>query len=253
MRKLLGYILSPIYFIYFYLMLLIFHPIMDLGIKFIGDNFRKRTVETMNWLLTKGLIIVGVRPKVFGTEKLPKNRPLIIVSNHSSLLDIPPIVLIFKDYYPRFISKKELGKGIPSISHNLRYGGSALIDRASGAQAVKQILLLGKDIEKKNHAVCIYPEGTRSRNGKMKKFQSSGILTLLKAAPSAVIIPFAISGHYDLHKYGTYPLNFGAKVSYTILDPIEPKDFKDKKEIVPYVEKVMREALGQTEEGKKDE
>jgi 1-acyl-sn-glycerol-3-phosphate acyltransferase len=94
--------------------------------------------------------------------------------------------------------------------------------------------------------VCIYPEGTRSKNGKLKKFQSSGILTLLKTAPSAVIIPFVISGHYDLHKYGNYPLNFGAKVSYNILDPIEPKDFKDKKDIVPYVEKVIREALGQT-------
>jgi len=247
MRKLLGYILSPIYFVYFYVMLLIFHPIMDLGIKFIGDNFRKKTVEAMNWILLKGLIIIGVRPKTYGKEKLPKDRPLIIVSNHSSLLDIPPVILIFKDYYPRFISKKELGKGIPSISHNLRYGGSALIDRASGAQAVKQILLLGKDIEKKKYAVCIYPEGTRSKNGKMKHFQSSGILTLLKTAPSAAIIPFAISGHYDLHKYGNYPLNIGAKVSYNILDPVEPKNFEDKKDIVPYVEKVIREALGQTE------
>ncbi len=245
MRKLLVYFLSPVYIIYFYLLLLIFHPIMDFGIKFINDKFRKRGIETLNWLLIKGLIIVGVRPKIYGTEKLPKDRPLIIVSNHSSLLDIPPIVLIFKDYYPRFISKKELGKGIPSISHNLRYGGSALIDRASGAQAIKQILLLGRDIEKNNYAVCIYPEGTRSKNGKMKHFQSSGILTLLKTAPSAVIIPFAISGHYDLHKYGTYPLNVGAKVSYTILDPVEPKDFEDKKDIVPYVENKLREALGQ--------
>ncbi|NPA36433.1 MAG: 1-acyl-sn-glycerol-3-phosphate acyltransferase [Chlorobi bacterium] len=245
MRKLLGYILSPVYFVYFYLMLLIFHPVMDFGIRFISDNFRKRTVEILNLLLIKGLVIIGVRPKFYGKEKLPAGRPLIVVANHSSLLDIPPVVLVFKDYYPRFISKKELGRGIPSISHNLRYGGSALIDRDSGAQAVKQILLLGKDIEKKKHAVCIYPEGTRSKDGKMKKFQSSGILTLLKAAPSAVIIPFAISGHYELHKYGNYPLNVGTKVSYTVLDPIEPSDFKDKKDIVPYVEKKIREAIGQ--------
>jgi len=245
MRKLLGYILSPLYFIYFYLMLVIFHPIMHFGMKLFGDAFRKKTVETMNLVLIKGLIIIGIKPKVTGTEKLPKDRPLIIVSNHSSLLDIPPVVLIFKEYYPKFISKKELGKGIPSISHNLRHGGSALIDRASGAQAVKQILLLGRGIEKNNHAVCIYPEGTRSKNGKMKKFQSSGILTLLKAAPSAVIVPFAISGHYDLHKYGNYPLNIGTKVKYMILDPVEPKDFEDKKDIVPFVENKIREVLEQ--------
>ncbi len=244
MRKFLGYIFSPFYIAYFFLLIVIFHPIMELGRRLIGDKFRKRSLEILNTLLIKGLIIVGVRPKVTGKEKLPKDRPLIIVSNHSSLLDIPPIETIFKDYYPKFISKKELGKGIPSISHNLKYGGSALIDRNSGAQAVKQILMLGKKIEKNKQAVCIYPEGTRSRNGKMKHFQSSGILTLLKTAPSAVIIPFAISGHYDLHKYGNYPLNFGAKVSYNILDPIEPKDFENKKDIVPYVEKQIREALG---------
>ena len=244
MRKFLGYILSPVYFIFFLLLLVIFHPIMVFGIKFINDKFRKRTVEILNLLIIKFQIIIGVRPRFQGFEKVPDNRPLIIVANHSSLLDIPPIVWGFRKHYPRFISKKELGKGIPSISHNLKYGGSALIDRASGAQAVKQILLLGKEIEKNNYAVCIYPEGTRSRNGKMRKFQTSGILTLLKAAPSAVIIPFAIAGHYDLHKYGTYPLNFGAKVSYTVLDPVEPKDF-DKDELVPHIENMIRKALGQ--------
>ena len=78
----------------------------------------------------------------------------------------------------------------------------------------------------------------------MKTFQASGINTLLKVAPSAVIIPFAISGHYDLYKYGSYPLNVGVKVTYEVLDPIEPKDFK-KSDLVPYIEKQIREALGQ--------
>jgi len=244
MRKFLGYFLSPVYVLYFLLMITIFHPVMAIGNKIIGDNFRRKTIEALNYILIKGLIIIGVRPKFIGFDKIPANRPLIVVSNHSSLLDIPPIAWGFGKYYPRYISKKELGSGIPSISHNLRHGGSALIDRASGSQAVKKILMVGKEIEKKNYAVCIYPEGTRSKNGKMRKFQSSGILTLLKAAPSAVIIPFAIGGHYDLHKYGSYPLNVGAKVTYTVLDPIEPKDF-DKTELVPYIEKQIRETLGQ--------
>ncbi len=244
MKKLLGYILSPIYIAYFYLMIVIFHPIMAFGIKFISDKFRRRTIETLNYLLFKGLIIVGVRPKFSGFDKIPDNRPLIVVSNHSSLLDIPPLGWGFRKYYPRYISKKELGKGIPSISHNLRYGGSALIDRSSGSRAIKEILMVGKAIEKNNYAVSIFPEGTRSKNGKMKAFQASGINTLLKAAPSAVIIPFVIGGHYELHKYGTFPLNVGSKVNYSVLDPIEPKDF-EKADLVPYIEKQIREALGQ--------
>lgn len=244
MRKFLGYILSPFYVLYFLLMITIFHPVMAIGNKIIGNDFRRKTIIVLNNILIKGLVIIGVRPKFIGFDKIPDNRPLIIVSNHSSLLDIPPIAWGFGKYYPRFISKKELGKGIPSISHNLKHGGSALIDRNSGSQAIKEILLVGKDIEKNNYAVCIYPEGTRSRKGKMKAFQASGVLTLLKAAPSAVIIPFAIGGHYDLHKYGNYPLNVGAKVKYEVLDPVEPKDF-NRKELVPYIEKQIREALGQ--------
>ena len=244
MRKFLGYFLSPIYVLYFLLMITLFHPVMAIGIKIIGDKFRRRTIETLNYILIKGLIIIGVRPKFSGFDKIPDNRPLIVVSNHSSLLDIPPIAWGFRKHYPRYISKKELGSGIPSISHNLKYGGSALIDRSSGSAAIKEIFKVGKAIEKNNYAACIFPEGTRSKTGKMKTFQASGINTLLKVAPSAVIIPFAIGGHYDLHKYGSYPLNVGAKVTYTVLDPIEPKDFK-KDELVPYIEKQIREALGQ--------
>ena len=244
MRKFLGYILSPIYVFYFLLMITIFHPIMAIGYKIIGDDFRRKTIVALNYVLIKGLVIIGARPKFIGFDKIPDNRPLIVVSNHSSLLDIPPLALGFGKYYPRYISKKDLGSGIPSISHNLKHGGSALIDRNSGSQAIKEILMVGRTVEKNNYAVCIFPEGTRSKNGKMKPFQASGVHTLLKAAPSAVIIPFAIGGHYDLHKYGSYPLNVGAKVTYEVLDPVEPKDF-DKKDLVPYIEKIIREALGQ--------
>ena len=244
MRKLLGYILSPLYIAYFIIMIVIFHPIMAFGIKFISDKFRKNTIDILNYMLIKGLLIIGVRPKFTDFDKIPDNRPLIIVSNHTSTLDIPPIAWGFRKYYPRYISKKELGKGIPSISHNLRYGGSALIDRKSGSQAIKEILMVGKAVEKGNFAVSIFPEGTRSRNGKMKAFQGSGIHTLLKAAPSAVIIPFAICGHYELQKYGDFPFNVGTKVNYSVLDPIEPKDF-EKADLVPYIEKQIREALGQ--------
>ena len=50
----------------------------------------------------------------------------------------------------------------------------------------------------------------------------AGINTLLRAAPSAVIVPLVIDGHFQLMQQGYFPLKFGQKITYTVLDPIEP-------------------------------
>jgi 1-acyl-sn-glycerol-3-phosphate acyltransferase len=220
----LGYLLTPLFHIYYGLLLVIFHPIMVAMLFFFGDASRKKTVDILNFLLVKGLHIMGCRISFSGFEKIPESRPIIIVSNHQSMFDIPAVVHGFRKYYPRFISKIELAKNIPSVSHNLRHGKSALIDRKNGSQAVKEIYKLGKLIEKNNQAACIFPEGTRSKTGKVKNFMSAGINTLISAAPSAVIVPFVIDGHSKLMQNGLFPLKFGQKISYTVLDPVEPKD-----------------------------
>jgi 1-acyl-sn-glycerol-3-phosphate acyltransferase len=220
----LSYILTPLFYIYYLLLLLIFHPVMVAMLYFFGDRVRKKTVDLLNLLLVKGLYIMGCNVNFYGFEKIPENRPIIIVSNHQSMYDIPAVVHGFKKYYPRFISKIELSKNIPSVSHNLRHGKSALIDRKNGSQAVKEIYKLGKLIEEKKQAACIFPEGTRSKTGKVKNFMPAGINTLLSAAPSAIIVPFVIDGHCLFMQKGLFPLKFGQKISYTVLDPVEPKD-----------------------------
>ena len=111
-----------------------------------------------------------------------------------------------------------MGKGIPSISYNLRKGGSALIDRKNSSQAIKEIIKLGRQIEANNYSACIFPEGTRSRDGKVKTFKVSGLATLLKTSPSAAIIPFAVNGNYLLQRF---PMGVGEKLTYSVLDPIE--------------------------------
>jgi 1-acyl-sn-glycerol-3-phosphate acyltransferase len=222
MKSILGYILTPLYHVYFGLMLAVFHPIQVAARHFLGDMARKKTVDVLNSLLIHGLAILGARVKFSGFEKIPSGRPLIIVSNHQSLYDIPAVVVGFQQYYPKFISKVELSRNLPSISYNLRYGKSALIDRKNGKQAVKEIFRLGQLIEENNYAACIFPEGTRSKTGQLGKFMTGGIHTLLRAAPSAIIVPFVIDGHSRLTQKGLYPLQFGQKITYTVLDPIEP-------------------------------
>lgn len=244
MKKILSYLLSLIVLFLFAFLLVIFHPVQVITRWIWGYNARKKSVDILNWLLLRILHLNGARISFRGFDKLPQGRPLIIVSNHQSTYDIPPIVWGFRKHHPKYISKIELGKGIPSISYNLRHGGSALIDRKNKGQAVKEIIKLGRHIEENNYAASIFPEGTRSKTGQVKKFQEGGIHTLLKVAPSAVIIPFVIDGNSEMMKNGYYPLTFGVHLKYTVLDPIEPNDYTAA-EIAEMCESMIKKELGQ--------
>ena len=244
MKKILSYILTPIYLLIFGLLLGIFHPIQMLTNWIWGYPVRKKAVDIMNYGLLYCLWILGTRITFKGLEKIPQNRPLIIVSNHQSTLDIPAVIVGFRKNHPKFISKIELGKGIPSISYNLRHGGSVLIDRKNPRQSVKDILLLGKHIEENNYAACIFPEGTRSKDGKLKPFMPAGIASLYKTSPSSVIVPFAIDGNYELMKHGYFPMTLGIHLKLTVFDPIEPKGM-DITELTKTIEDMIRKELGQ--------
>ena len=223
MKKLLGYIFTPVHYIFFGLALVIFHPIQWLSLKFGGYKAHKISVDILNLFLTLTLYLIGTRLIFINRQKLPANRPIIFVSNHQSLYEIPPLIWFLRKYHAKFISKIELTKGIPSISFNLKYGGGANIDRKDSKQAVAEILKLGTRIKENNWSAVIFPEGTRSRNGEPKTFAIGGIATLLKKAPNALIVPIAITGSWKIVQYGKYPLSFGEVMRLTVLKPIEPE------------------------------
>ncbi len=244
MKLILSYIFTPLFHFYFGMVLVVFHPIQVIAHRTMGDKARKRVVEWLNLCLVSGMYIMGCRIRFKGLDNLPEGRPVIIASNHQSMYDIPAVVHGFRQYYPKFISKIELGKNLPSISYNLKHGKSALIDRKNGAQSVKEIFKLGRLIQANNYAACIFPEGTRSKNGNVKKFMTAGINTLLRAAPDALIIPFVIDGHSTLIKKGMFPMQFGTPITYTALAPIEPKG-RDVEELAEEIRSLIKAELGQ--------
>jgi 1-acyl-sn-glycerol-3-phosphate acyltransferase len=242
--KILSYIWSPIYLLIFGLALLVFHPVQMVCRWIGGYQLRKKSVDVLNFILVYGQVVLGSRIRFKGFDLLPQNRPFIIVSNHQSTLDIPPIVWGFRKHHPKFVSKIELGKGIPSISYNLRHGGSALIDRKNPRQSITEIMKLGKHIEKENYSASIFPEGTRSKDGKVKHFQHAGIASLLRYSPSALIVPFVIDGNNRIMQKGYYPLSLGVRLTYTVLAPIDPAG-RDPKELTEEIELKIKKELGQ--------
>ena len=173
-------------------------------------------------MLIQGLLFT--RHQIIGEEKIPKNKPIIVVSNHQNMMDIPPLIWYFRHQHAKFISKKELGHGIPSISFNLRKGGSLLIDRNSGHTAITQITQFGHQIYKKKHTIIIFPEGTRSNSSSLNPFKMGGLKALINAMPNVLIVPFVVHNNYQIFEEGTFPLKLRNHLKYSILDPFNPKD-----------------------------
>ena len=187
------------------------------------------------------LNILGTRFTFRNPHQIPSDRPLIIVTNHQSMYDIPPIIWYMRRHHPKFVSKKELGKGIPSVSFNLRHGGSALIDRRDGVQALAEIAKLGRYIETHKRSAVIFPEGTRSRNGHPKPFKPMGLKTLLKNAPSALIVPISINNSWKLLRYGKFPMGLGCHLTFDVHAPLENTGNTDK--LIDQVEKTITNGI----------
>lgn len=221
MRKLLAYPLSLLYVSIFTLILLIFHPIQWVCFTIFGYQLHGKSVALMNLCLMRCSLLLGSTYSFTNKHKIPADRPLIIVSNHQSMHDIPPIIWFMRKHHPKFVSKKELGKGLPSVSYNLRVGGSALIDRNDNKQALREISNLGKYIEKFNRSAVIFPEGTRSKNGQPKPFKTTGLKLLMKNTPSALIVPISINNSWKMLQYGKFPLGLFNRITYEVHAPIE--------------------------------
>jgi 1-acyl-sn-glycerol-3-phosphate acyltransferase len=225
MEKLLSYPLSVVYYFCFGLCLVIFHPIQWICLNVFGYQAHKKSVDYLNFFLVRCTNILGTTYSFKNRELIPKNVPIIFVANHQSLYDIVGIIWFLRKFHAKFVSKKELGKGIPSVSYNLRHGGSVLIDRKDPKQAIPVIKGLSEYIEKHNRAAVIFPEGTRSKNGNPKEFALNGIKILCKYAPSAYVVPISINNSWKMVKFGVFPMGLGNKLEFIIHKPIAVKDY----------------------------
>ena len=237
MQKIIAYPLSIIYLIFFGITLVVFHAIQWICLNIFGYQAHHKSVYILNRCIMWCTFFLGTRYSFTNNYSLPKDRPLIIVANHQSMYDIPPIIWYMRKNHPKFVSKKELGKGIPSVSLNLRHGGSILIDRKDGKQALVEISKLGKYIEQHNRSAVIFPEGTRGRTGHPKKFQTTGLKMLMKQSPSALLVPVSINNSWKMQRYGKFPYGIGAHLKFNVHQPIENSG--DSEQIIQHVEEAV--------------
>ena len=242
MEKLISYPISIIYYLIFGLFLAIFHPIQWVCLNVFGYQAHKKSVDYLNFFLVRCTNLLGTTYTFKNRNLIPENVPIIFVANHQSLYDIVGIIWYLRKYHAKFVSKKELGKGIPSVSYNLRNGGSVLIDRKDPKQAIPIIKSLSEYIEKYKRSAVIFPEGTRSKDGKPKEFSQSGFKILCKYAPSAYVVPISINNSWKMVKFGAFPMGLGSKLEFIIHEPIAVKDFSFE-ELIAKTEKAVTQSI----------
>lgn len=153
---------------------------------------------------------------LIGTENLPPvEEPLLIVANHQSAFDIP-FILGYLDRPVGFISKVENRK-IPLLGPWLVLGNCVFIERGNAREAVKSIAE-GANLLKSGYSQALFPEGTRSEDGKLGPFKAGGFKLAEKAGVR--ILPVTIVGGNRLMPKGTFNIN-AQEIKLIIAPPVE--------------------------------
>ncbi len=241
-QKTISYPFSVLFYLIFGFTIVLFHAIQWICFNWFGYEAHKKSVDYFNWSLMRCLNILGTTFHAKIDTQIPNNVPIIIVSNHQSMWDIPPISWYLRRYHPKFISKVELGKGIPGVSYNLKHGGSILIDRKNPRQAIVEMVKFSKYLRKFNRSGVIFPEGTRSKTGVPKPFRRTGLQTLFKKVSDGYVIPVTINNSWKLQRWGMFPVQMGVRFELIAHPAIRIADF-EVEELIDKVEDTVVSAV----------
>lgn len=202
----------------FFTILLTFHPILAVAGWISRDLFWRIFIFLNRALVWNLRVCGGTRIIISGTEHIPADgRPVLIVANHQSMFDIPLLITAYWPRRTRFIAKRELSQWVPTVSVGLRLSDAALINRSDRRQSIQQIRDFSRSVKATNGTACIFPEGTRAKNGVMKPFKPTGVATFLKQVPNAVVSPVAIHGSWFIVRRKLWPFEACQTVRITFL------------------------------------
>lgn len=225
MKKIISYPLSIFAYLWFLFFICLFHPVQWFCLNAIGYQAHKKSVDYLNFFLVRTLYFLFSFAEIKNKEFIPVGKPIIFTANHQGLFDIIGFAWLFRKFHPKYVSKIELGKNIPSVSYNLNHGGSVLIDRKDPKQALPALKKMGEYIESTNRSAIIFPEGTRTRDGKPKAFAVNGLKILCKYAPNAYVVPVTINNSWKVFRYGNFPLGIGNRITFIIHEPIKVSEY----------------------------
>ena len=208
---------------------------------------KKKPDGVHRWAIQWGRVLArfsGTRIHVRHTERMYQAGPVILLSNHQSLFDIP-VLYAFLDIPFRWMAKSVLFK-IPVIGPAMAAADYIPVERGDSKKALKSMFDAAEQIHS-GKSVIIFPEGTRGGiDGKMLPFKKGAFILAKKAA--VTIQPVVLWGNqYVLPREDQYFVQrfYSGDVFVEILDPIPPERYADLKadQLSDLLRQVMEEGL----------
>jgi len=165
------------------------------------------------------LAAAGARVTVRGAEHLRRHDPCLFIANHQSVVDVW-VMLTVVPPNTRFVAKRELFR-VPVLGWALAATGCIPIDRSNRARAIRSLRQAGERI-RAGRSVVLFPEGSRSRDGRLAPFKKGAFHLALQAG--VPVVPVAIVGSFDVDPPGTVRVTPGP-VEVFIEPPIEVTRF----------------------------
>jgi len=171
------------------LTLILFFPIVIAALLGKRGDAAFHGTQIYAWLILK---VCGIRLKVRGKENIEPCQRYVILSNHASYFDPPALVLALGLQY-RWVIKKELRK-VPLFGLALETSRNLFIDRSKGSDALESIKR-GVNQLPDGTSILMFPEGTRSWDGKLLPFKKGGFV--IARDGQLPILPVTICGSHQ--------------------------------------------------------
>ncbi len=164
------------------------------------------------------LWLAGVKMQVIGKEKIPAGQAVIFMPNHQSNSD-PPAV--FVQLPPVLVMAKKEFFRVPVLGPSMRLRGFIPVDRKNRERAMEAVEEAVRSLQA-GHSFLVFPEGTRSPDGRLQRFKKGAFLMAVKSG--AAIVPVSVSGSRFIMPKGANALRPGV-IRIAFHDPVPVEEF----------------------------
>lgn len=178
-------------------------------------GLRDPLIAVGQWAMRVSKRVLGIKVEVSGLDRFDPRTALIFMPNHTSFLDGPMLEMIIPGA-ARVILKKSI-VGIPIVGLGMRFVGFVPVDRKGAEGGKRSIARAIRMVREKGYSFLIFPEGTRSRDGRLQAFRRGGFFLALESG--APIVPVTIRGTFELMPKGQKFARKGS-VQVAFHDPI---------------------------------
>jgi 1-acyl-sn-glycerol-3-phosphate acyltransferase len=166
------------------------------------------------------LAAAGARVTVHGLSHLRTHDPCVFIANHLSIVDVW-VMLTIVPPNTRFVAKRELFR-IPIFGWALASTGCISIDRTNRGRAIRSLRAAGERI-RAGRSVVLFPEGSRSRDGRLAPFKKGAFHLAVQAG--VPVVPVAITGSFQVDPPGTLRVTPGP-VEVFVEPPIDVEPYR---------------------------